>query len=77
MRDLKKNTVDYVYNIFKLLKSTFPRWPAHATFPQSSTPAIFRMMFLKGITLSSVSDPYHFDSDPDPRIRIRDDGSGS
>ena len=24
---------------------------------------------------SSVSDPYHFDSDPDPRIRIRDDGS--
>ena len=27
--------------------------------------------------LSSVSDPYHFDADPDPRIRIRDDGSGS
>ena len=30
---------------------------------------------------SSVSDPYHFDSDPDldpdPGIRIRDDGSGS
>ena len=26
---------------------------------------------------NSVSDPYHFDSDPDPRIRIRDDGSGS
>ena len=26
---------------------------------------------------SSVSDPYHFDADPDPRIRIRDDGSGS
>ena len=25
----------------------------------------------------SVSDPYHFDADPDPRIRIRDDGSGS
>jgi len=27
--------------------------------------------------LISVSDPYHFDADPDPRIRIRDDGSGS
>ena len=26
---------------------------------------------------SSVSDPYHFDLDSDPRIRIRDDGSGS
>ena len=26
---------------------------------------------------SSVSDPYHFDADPDPRIRFRDDGSGS
>ena len=26
-------------------------------------------------TRGSVSDPYHFD--PDPRIRIRDDGSGS
>jgi len=25
---------------------------------------------------SSVSDPYHFDND-DPRIRFRDDGSGS
>ena len=25
----------------------------------------------------SVSDPCHFDADPDPRIRIRDDGSGS
>jgi len=21
----------------------------------------------------SVSDPYHFDADPDPRIRFRDD----
>ena len=31
------------------------------------------------IVVSSVSDPYHFDSDPDPdlRIRIREDGSGS
>ena len=29
------------------------------------------------INFSSVSDPYHFDLDPDPRIRIRDDGSGS
>ena len=27
--------------------------------------------------INSVSDPYHFDSDPDPRIRIRDDVSGS
>ena len=26
---------------------------------------------------SSVSDPYHFDADPDPRICFRDDGSGS
>ena len=25
----------------------------------------------------SVSDPYHFDADPDPQIRFRDDGSGS
>jgi len=29
------------------------------------------------IVMDSVSDPYHFDSDPDPGIRIRDDGSGS
>ena len=29
------------------------------------------------ILISSVSDPYHIDLDPDPRIRIRDDGSGS
>ena len=27
------------------------------------------------IELSSVADPYHFDADPDPRIRFRDDGS--
>ena len=27
--------------------------------------------------ITSVSDPYHVDADPDPRIRIRDDGSGS
>ena len=30
-----------------------------------------------GIASISVSDPYHFDLDPDPWIRIRDDGSGS
>ena len=30
-----------------------------------------------GIASISVSDPYHFDLDPDPRIRIHDDGSGS
>ena len=29
------------------------------------------------IIVTSVSDPYHFDLDPDLRIRIRDDGSGS
>ena len=27
--------------------------------------------------VSSVSDPCHVDLDPDPGIRIRDDGSGS
>ena len=27
------------------------------------------------VIVSSVSDPYHFDADPDPRIRFRDDGS--
>jgi len=29
------------------------------------------------IDWGSVSDPYHFDADPDPRIRFRDDGSVS
>ena len=33
--------------------------------------------FRDNILETSVSDPYHFDSDPDPRIRIRYDGSGS
>ena len=33
---------------------------------------------IHNVTLeTSVSDPYHFDADPDPRIRIRDDWSGS
>ena len=27
------------------------------------------------IHLTSVSDPLHFDANPDPRIRIRDNGS--
>ena len=31
----------------------------------------------KSTHFSSVSDPYHFDADPDPRIRFQDDGSGS
>ena len=29
------------------------------------------------IYITSVSDPFHFDTDPDPRIRFRDNGSGS
>ena len=29
-----------------------------------------------GTVHCSVSDPYHFDADPDPRIRFWDDGSG-
>ena len=28
------------------------------------------------VVITSVADPYHFDADPDPRIRFRDDGSG-
>ena len=50
---------------------TFPRWPDHATFLQSSTPAIFRMMFLKGIILSSVSDPDPVGSVSFGQIQIR------
>ena len=33
----------------------------------------YNLFKLKG----SVSDPLHFDADPDPRIRFRDNGSGS
>ena len=37
-----------------------------------------RFKLSAGLNLeTSVSDPYHFDLDPDPEIRIRDDGSGS
>ena len=44
--------------------------------PSQFTVVVLYIITIKTI-FNSVSDPYHFDADPDPRIRIRDDGSGS
>jgi len=40
---------------------------------------IYKADFLESFLFISVSDPYHFDADPDPDlpIRIHDDESGS
>ena len=40
-------------------------------------PPSFKIIFSHWIGETSVSDPYHFDLDPDPGIRIRVHGSGS
>ena len=56
-----------------------PPWPGSGPYLGFRIHVENRSCSTFSVLICSVSDPYHFvsDPDPDPRIRIRDDGSGS
>ena len=59
------------------LRSCFFAAPDLVFFSSLPLPIDRSMQQKETLVITSVSDPYHFDADPDPRIRFWDDWSGS
>jgi len=70
-RTISSGRVHYLSSVGGL---GFSRWGNFQINTRISSYVAVGSISRLSIYVCSVSDPYHFDADPDPRIRIRDDG---